>query len=255
MVIYHFLGVTLDVVSFFSEEIINLKAIFKTSIHLYGNMNQVQMQKQQLEKFWKENGIVSSERVLEAFFEVPREEFVNPMLRAQAYDDTPLPLLRGKTISQPSTVMIMTQALEVEPGNIVFEIGSGSGYQTALLAKLVGPKGHVYTTEIIPELVKFARDNIRRCGLTNVTVTEADGSQGLPDKGPFDRIIITAASPNFPAPLVEQLKENGLIVGPVGQKDEQEMVRGTKEKDGKLGLEFLGQFLFTPLIGKFGFED
>ena len=210
-------------------------------------------QKTELMKFWKEN-FDFQEIELNAFKEVDREEFIPNNLRNAAYQDMPLPLLRGKTISQPTTVMIMTHALELQRGEKVFEIGTGSGYQAAIIAKIVGLKGKVITTEVVPELIQFARQNFRKAKISNVFVFEDDGSNGMPSEAPFDKIIITAARKEFPKPLLEQLKPNGVIVGPVGSKYEQEMVRGIKDKDGHLELEFLGPFLFTPMYGKYGFE-
>ncbi|MBI2652810.1 protein-L-isoaspartate(D-aspartate) O-methyltransferase [Candidatus Woesearchaeota archaeon] len=211
-------------------------------------------QKTQLIKFWKE-AFGFREIELNAFKEVNREEFIPEELKNAAYQDMPLPLLRGKTISQPTTVMIMTHALELEPGEKVFEIGTGSGYQAAIIAKIVGPKGKVTTTEVVPELIQFARQNLKTAKINNVFIYEDDGSNGMSPDAPFDKIIITAACKEFPKPLLEQLKPNGIIVGPVGDKYEQEMVRGVKGKDGHLQLDFLGQFLFTPMYGKYGFED
>jgi protein-L-isoaspartate(D-aspartate) O-methyltransferase len=211
-------------------------------------------QKNQLIKFWKDN-FPFKKNELAAFESVKREDFVPENVRGQAYDDNPLPLLRGKTISQPSTVMMMTSALELKAGDKVFEVGAGSGYQTAIIAKIVGPKGNVISTEVVPELVVFSKDNLRRAGIENVTILEDDGSKGFKEEAPFDKIIITAACKEFPKELLEQLKPSGVIVGPVGNKTEQEMVRGRKDKNGKLELEFLGQFLFSPLYGKYGFED
>lgn len=211
-------------------------------------------QKTDLLKFWKEN-FHFTDLELDAFNEIRREDFVNGQLKSAAYKDTPLPLMRGKTISQPTTVMIMTHALELEPGHRVFEVGTGSGYQTAIIAKIIGENGMVYTTEVVPELVGFARENLNKAGIRNVSVYEDDGSAGMKDKSPFDRIIITAACREFPKPLLEQLKTDGIIVGPVGREHEQEMVRGIKDSKGHLQLEFLGQFLFTPMHGKYGFED
>ena len=210
-------------------------------------------QKIELINFWKEN-FSFMDIELNAFKEVSREEFIPENLKNAAYQDMPLPLVRGKTISQPTTVMIMTHALELNPGEKVFEIGTGSGYQAAIIARIVGHKGKVITTEVVPELVQFARQNLRKAKINNAIVYEEDGSNGMPSEAPFDKIIITAACKEFPKPLLEQLKPNGIIVGPVGDKYEQEMVRGTKDKDGHLQLEFLGQFLFTPMYGKYGFE-
>ena len=166
----------------------------------------------------------------------------------------PLPLIRGKTISQPTTVMIMTHALELELGDKVFEVGSGSGYQAAIIGNMVGKSGKVITTEVVPELVQFARQNLKKAKAANVFVYEEDGSNGMQKEAPFDKIILTSACRQFPKPLLEQLKPSGIIVGPVGSMQEQEMVRGTKDKSGHLELEFLGQFLFTPMYGKYGFE-
>lgn len=211
-------------------------------------------QKPELIKFWKDNfGFKDIE--LNAFKEVSREEFIPENLKGSAYHDTPLPLLRGKTISQPTTVMIMTHALELETGEKVFEVGTGSAYQAAIIAKIVGAKGKVITTEVVPELVSFAKQNLRKAGIKNVFVYEEDGSKGMPSEAPFDKIIITAACKEFPKPLIEQLKPEGIIVGPVGNQQEQEMVRGVKDKSGHLEIEFLGQFLFTPMYGRYGFED
>jgi len=151
--------------------------------------------------------------------------------------------------------MMMTSALELKLGDKVFEVGTGSGYQAAIIAKIVGPKGKVVTTEVLPELVTFAKENFKKAGIKNVIVLEEDGSKGYKKEAPYDKIIITAAAREFPKELLEQLKIGGVIVGPVGDKNEQEMVRGTKDKNGKLELEFLGQFLFSPLYGKYGFED
>ena len=210
-------------------------------------------QKTELIKFWKEN-FRFGDVELNAFKEVRREDFLFKNLRKAAYEDIPLPLLRGKTISQPTTVMFMTSLLELEPGEKVFEIGTGSGYQAAIIAKIVGEKGKVVTTEVVPELVDFAKKNLEKAGITNVFVHEINGSTGMPNEAPFDKIIITAACKEFPKPLLEQLKPKGLIVAPVGDEREQEMTRGTKDNNGYLELEFLGQFLFTPMYGKYGFE-
>ena len=211
------------------------------------------VEKTELMRFWKENlGLTETE--LSAFKEIKREDFVPENVKSKAYEDTPLPLMRGKTISQPTTVMLMTHSLELKSGDKVFEVGTGSGYQTAIMAKIIGSKGKVITTEVIPELVSFSKQNLAKSGIDNVEIYEDDGSKGMNEKSPFDKIMITAACREFPKQLLEQLKPNGIIVGPVGNEQEQEMVKGIKGKDGKLQLEFLGQFLFSPLYGKYGFE-
>ncbi len=205
-------------------------------------------------QFWKKSSMIFDERVLEAFASVPREEFLTEEMKPFAYEDRPLTILRGKTISQPTTVLIMTQALDIQPGEKILEVGTGSGYQSAILSRLVGPQGKICSTEILPELVEFARNNLSRLNITNITVEESDGSQGLANHAPFDKIIITAAAKDFPDALIAQLKDGGLIIAPVGDKNEQEMVLARKQ--GKqLDLDFLGQFLFSPLTGKWGFEE
>lgn len=204
-----------------------------------------------LEK-WKSLNI--SESLINAFKEVPREEFVLDNMREQSYNDIALPILRGKTISQPSTVLLMTDALDVKEGMKVFEVGSGSGYQAAILSKLVGETGKIYSSEVLPELVMFAQDNLKRIGIKNVKVHETDGSQGLEAFAPYDRIIITAACPMIPETLINQLKTNGIIVAPVGTEKEQQMKKIIKTDKGIEEIS-LGTFLFSPMIGKFGFEE
>ncbi|MAG91187.1 protein-L-isoaspartate O-methyltransferase [Candidatus Woesearchaeota archaeon] len=211
------------------------------------------IQKSGLLEFWKEN-FSFRDIELRAFREVKREDFIPEKLKNAAYEDMPLPLMRGKTISQPTTVMMMTNLLELEKGEKVFEIGTGSGYQAAIAASIVGPKGKVITTEVVPELIHFAKQNLKKAKINNVAVYEEDGSKGYKKEAPYDKIIITAACKEFPKELLDQLKPNGMIVGPVGNQNEQEMVRGIKDKNGHLELEFFGQFLFTPMYGKYGFE-
>lgn len=211
-------------------------------------------QKAMLTKFWAERFPFSPVEI-EAFKTVKREDFVLEITKGSAYDDMPLPILRGKTISQPTTVMLMTHALELEEGDKVFEVGAGSGYQSAIIARIVGPKGKVISTEVVPELVTFARANLKKAGIRNVEIHEEDGSRGWEKDAPYDKIVITAACREFPKPLIGQLKADGIIVGPVGDAREQEMVKGVRRKDGTLAYEFLGQFLFSPMVGKWGFED
>ncbi|MFH1650110.1 MAG: protein-L-isoaspartate(D-aspartate) O-methyltransferase [Candidatus Woesearchaeota archaeon] len=208
--------------------------------------------KSDLLQYWSDR-FAFSKRELAAFTAVHREDFIPSSAQSMAYEDIPLPTLRGKTVSQPTTVMIMTHALDVKKGMKVFEVGTGSGYQSAILAHLVGASGKVVTTEIIPELVQFARLNIMRAGYENIVVLEEDGPRGHAKEAPFDRIILTAAAKEFPPELVKQLKLKGIILGPLGTEEEQQMVRGTKNKQGGLDIEFLGSFLFSPLAGKHGF--
>ncbi len=213
----------------------------------------LEQKRDQLIDFWRENFDFTEEE-LDAFIKVRREDFISENMKGYAYEDSPLPLIRGKTISQPTTVMIMTSALEINSGEKIFEVGTGSGYQAALLASLVGEKGKVITTEVIPELVEFSKMNFKNAGIKNIEVYEYDGSKGMEKETPFDKIIITAACRDFPQALIDQLKIGGFIIAPVGNKEEQTMVRGKKLENGRLELEFLGPFLFTPMYGEYGFE-
>ena len=202
-----------------------------------------------LVKKFEREGI--SKNVIAAFKKVPREKFVLPSYKTEAYEDTPLPILAGQTISQPTTVVLMLDALEVKPGMKVLEIGAGSGYNAALLGVLVGAKGKVFTTEIIEELAKFAKNNLKKAGLKNVKVLFFDGSKGYEDEAPYDRIICTAGAPRIPDVMVEQLKDDGILLIPVGPEYGQSMVRVRKIK-GKVAHENLGSFIFVPLRGKYG---
>jgi protein-L-isoaspartate(D-aspartate) O-methyltransferase len=156
---------------------------------------------------------VTDTRVLDAMRSVPRERFVPPELRAQAYEDGPLPIGAGQTISQPYIVAYMTEALEVAPTHKVLEVGTGSGYQAAVLSGLVR---EVYTIEIVPELARRAEGVLRDLKMSNVHVRAGDGYAGWPEQAPFDRIMVTAAPEEIPRPLIEQLVAGGRLVAPVG---------------------------------------
>jgi len=199
-------------------------------------------------------GYLKSKKVENALKEVPRHNFVPEDIRELAYRDSPLSIGHGQTISQPSTVVAMTEALDVKLGQKVLEIGTGSGWQAAILSKLVGESGFVYTIEIIPELVNFAKNNIKKLNVNNVEVIEGDGSLGLKEHAPFDRIIVTAACPDVPKPLLDQLKINGIIVIPIGNPYLQEMNVIEKTEDG-IKRNTIGSFMFVPLVGKYGFKE
>ncbi|MEK6953266.1 MAG: protein-L-isoaspartate(D-aspartate) O-methyltransferase [Nanoarchaeota archaeon] len=207
------------------------------------------MQKQTLLKHWKDQNLFK-EKYLEAFKKVKRENFILKNYQTEAYEDIPLPIGFNQTISQPSTVMIMTQKLEPEEDSKILEIGTGSGYQAALLS-LLSPKGKIFTTEIIPELAEFARANLKN--YKNVVVLNIDGSKGYKEESPFDRIIFTCAIPKIENFILEQLRDPGILIAPVGDKISQEMVKITKS-DLQLKKENLGYFMFVPLKGKFGFK-
>ena len=178
-------------------------------------MSEYEEQRRRLVELLVEEGALFDEYARQAMLRVPREEFVPEHLRHMAYIDEPLPIGHGQTISAPSMVAIMTSHLKARPGHKVLEIGTGSGYQAAVLAEIVGDEGHVYTVERIPELAEMARRNLERTGYAKrVTVIVGDGSQGYRDKAPYDRIIVTASSPDIPRPLIEQLKPGGILVIP-----------------------------------------
>ena len=158
---------------------------------------------------------VTDARVLAAMRSVPRERFVPTELRAQAYEDGPLPIGSGQTISQPYIVAYMTEVLDVEPSHKVLEVGTGSGYQAAVLSELVR---EVYTIEIVPELARRAETVLRDLNRTNVHVRAGDGYSGWPDQAPFDRVIVTAAPEDLPRPLIDQLAAGGRLVVPVGSQ-------------------------------------
>ena len=216
-------------------------------------MDKASLQQELVHK-WKSSGLITDKRLFEAFLKVPRDSYVSEKQKQEAYGDFPLPTIRGQSISQPSTVMIMLQALELRQGHKVLEVGAGTGYQAALMGYVVGEKGTVITTEVIPELVHLAKDNLAKEKVKNVTIVEADGSRGYEEEAPYDRIVITCACPVMPEPCIKQLKEGGIIVAPVGDQYGQSMIKGVK-KEGKLETLSLGPFVFVPMRGKYGFQE
>jgi protein-L-isoaspartate(D-aspartate) O-methyltransferase len=188
---------------------------------------------------------VSDPRVLEAMRTVPRHELVPPAVRAQAYEDRPLPIGEGQTISQPFIVAFMTEQLRVEPGDRVLEVGTGSGYQAAVLAAM---GAEVYTIEIVGALARRAAADLARLGYRSVKVREGDGYRGWPEAAPFDAILVTAAPPEVPAPLLEQLKPGGRMVLPVGTSW-QELLLLTKDARG-VGRRTLLPVRFVPMTGE-----
>lgn len=196
---------------------------------------------------------ISDPAVLAAFREVPREKFVPPHLQDLSYIDAPLDIGEGQTISQPYTVAAMTQLLELKPSDKVLEVGTGSGYQAAILAEIVR-RGKVFSIERIESLAERARKTLKNLKYLNVELIVGDGSRGLPDKAPFDAIIVTAAAPKIPQPLIEQLAAGGRLVAPIGGDFLQEMIRVTKNKDGSIRQEKFGGYRFVPLVGEYGWE-
>jgi protein-L-isoaspartate(D-aspartate) O-methyltransferase len=193
---------------------------------------------------------IRDERVLAAMQKVPRHLFVPKGLERAAYEDRPLPIGGGQTISQPYIVAVMTEQLEIRPHDRVLEIGTGSGYQAALLAEL---GADVISVERLDDLALRAQENFTRAGVTGVRVVVGDGTKGYPPEAPYDAVIITAASPAVPEPLVEQLGEGGRLIAPVGPRECQDLIKLIK-REGKVQRIPLGGVCFVPLIGQFGWQ-
>ena len=189
-------------------------------------------------------------RVLAAMLEIPRHLFIPPPYDRAAYDDNPHPIGSGQTISQPYIVALMTELLHPKATDNVLEIGTGSGYQAAILSLLVR---RLTTIERIVPVADMARRNLKAMAIDNVTVIEGDGSLGYPDNAPYDGIIITAATPDVPRPLLEQLADGGILVAPVGGRDVQDLITLHKQ-GGSFKQESRGGVRFVPLIGHHGWE-
>ncbi len=222
-------------------------------------MTDIKEVKERLINQYKRRGYVSDEKAFDAFMRVPRELFVSEKQTSSAYFDHPLPLMNtGQTISAPHMTVMILDYLELEPGYKILEIGAGSGYQAALIAAVIGANkdnpGHVYSIEIVPELVEFARNNLEKAGFSDlVTVIEGDGTLGYEEQAPYDRVIITAAGPVVPPPLIKQLCVNGTLVIPLGRPGLwQQMTRYRKINTTEMVKENLSSVAFVPLRGKYG---
>ena len=203
----------------------------------------------------KSRGYVTSKAVEEAMLRVPREQFLPVGVREEAYVDSPLPIGEGQTISAPHMVAIMAEALDLSPGQKVLEVGTGSGYHAAICAEIIAPDGHIWTLERISSLASSAEGNLKRAGYSQiVTVIFGDGSKGLPEQAPFDRIFVAAGAPDIPKPLTDQLKDGGKLLVPVGGRYYQDLIRVTR-LGGKLSKENLGGCVFVPLIGEYGYQE
>ncbi len=194
---------------------------------------------------------IKDKRVLDAMRRVPRHLFLDETQWFRAYDDMALSVGEGQTISQPYMVAIMTELLELKGHEKVLEIGTGSGYQAAVLAEL---SRDVYTIERVNSLSERASKVLVSLGYDNIHLRVGDGTLGWPEEAPFDRIIITAACPELPLPLIEQLSEKGIIVAPVGERFSQILLKAIKES-GRLTEEYHTPCVFVPLIGKYGWKD
>lgn len=189
---------------------------------------------------------VRDPRVLQVMQKVPRHLFVDAAHQSEAYEDHPLPIAGNQTISQPYIVALMTELLDLQPGDRVLEIGTGSGYQSAVLSRLARD---VYSIEIVPELAQVSSERLRKLGFQNVTVKEGDGYRGWPEHAPFDGIVVTAAPPRIPEPLLDQLAPGGRMVIPVGDFF-QELKVFTKDKNGKVTEKDILPVRFVPMTGE-----
>lgn len=192
-------------------------------------------------------GYLKTERIIEAFRQVPREFFLPEEMRDQANLNVPLPIRFGQTISQPLTVAFMLELLQPQKGQRILDIGTGSGWQAALLAHIVGEGGRVIGIERIPQLVQFGKKNAEKFGFTHLDIRFGDGTQGLQKDAPFDRIVVAAASKEIPEALLRDLRSPGRLVMPIGEW-EQAMVLAVKDAHGHISRQSFPGFQFVPLI-------
>lgn len=193
---------------------------------------------------------IKDKKVLDAFYKVPRHRFISEELRDNAYADYPIPIGEGQTISQPYIVALMTECLDLSGREKVLEIGTGSGYQAAILAELTEK---VYSIERFESLAKRAGSILNELGYKNIQIKIGDGTLGWPEESSFERIIITAASPRIPLPLTEQLSENGKLVIPLGEGFGQ-VLTVVEKKDNRLQYREVCGCVFVPLVGKYGYH-
>ena len=207
----------------------------------------------ELIKIMKNSGFLNDNKVELAIRKSPRHEFVPKSLVDMAYENIPISLMKNQTISQPSVVSRMTELLNVMEGQKILEIGSGSGWQSAILSFLVA-HGKIFSIERHPKLVKFAKENLNKLGIQNVDIILGDGSLGLLKESPFDRIIITAACKKVPPPLFEQLSLDGLLIAPVGEYP-QSLILFKKTSQGIIEIKNQPGYVFVPLLGKLGHQE
>jgi protein-L-isoaspartate(D-aspartate) O-methyltransferase len=236
-----------------SNLILNLVLILKKAFEPGYEKNVAKQRTEILMESMKKDGFLTQKRVEEAIKDIPRHLFVPKHFIEKAYEDIPLPTKSYQTISQPRVVVRMTEWLDVKEGNKVLEIGCGSGWQSAIISRLAGD-GKIYSIERLDELVEFAKKNHQKAGVKNVEIILGDGTSGIPEKSPFDRIIITASCKKVPQPLLDQLSPDGLLVAPVGEPWQsltllRKTSDGIKEEKKEFG------YIFAPLIGKFGFKE
>ena len=195
-------------------------------------------------------GRIKTFEIEKAFLDVPRELFIPENLKSYAYVDTPLEIGNGQTISAPHMVAIMCEGLDLKKGQKILEIGTGSGYHAAIVSRIIGKNGHLYTIERYESLAEYAKENLKKANIKNVTVETGDGSLGLEKYATYDRIYVTCAAPDIPQPLVEQLKDNGKLMIPVG--DHICDLKLLEKQDKNIEIKSLGGCAFVPLVGKYG---
>jgi protein-L-isoaspartate(D-aspartate) O-methyltransferase len=231
----------------FSKLFLGFLAVFSIILLSPGEEDIYTKERKAMVRNQLESRDITDKKVLEAMAEVPRHLFVSPELRDQAYDDNPLPIGEGQTISQPYIVALMTQHLKLKPGEKVLEIGTGSGYQAAVLARLTDK---VYSIEIRENLAKRAAETLRRLNYTQVEVKWDDGYFGWKEHAPFDAIIVTCAANHVPPPLLEQLREGGRLIIPLGSTLYfQTLTLITKIKD-KPQVRHISEVVFVPMLGE-----
>lgn len=198
----------------------------------------------------KKQGRIKTKEIEKAFLGVPREKFIPKIFEKHAYSDTPLEIGNGQTISAPHMIAIMCEELDLKKGQKILEIGTGSGYHAAIVAKIIAPKGHIYSIERHKDLAEKAIQNLKNTKIKNVSVEIGDGSEGFKEYSPYDRIYVTCAAPIIPPPLIEQLNDPGKMLIPVGSTI---CTLYLLEKNkGKIKKENQGGCVFVPLIGKYG---
>jgi len=217
----------------------------------------MEKERSELVRRLSEMGYIKTEKIKNAMGKVPREEFLPASNRPYAYVDQPLPIGEGQTISAPHMVAMICEFLSLKEGMKVLEIGTGFGYNAAVVAEILGPTGHVYSIERINSLAQIAKENLKRTGYAkNITVILGDGTKGYPEEAPFDRIYGTASAPSLPEPLKEQLKIGGILLVPVGeQRYFQELICISRKSENKYEKKSIGGVAFVPMIGKHGWPE
>lgn len=214
------------------------------------------MYRQKLVKQLRSSLAIRTKEVEQAFLNIKRELFIPKEMQEFSYQDDALPIGEGQTISQPTTIAVMLEMLAAKKDMQIAEVGSGSGYVTALLASIVGEKGKVIGCEIIKVLAEKSKENLKTHGIENVTIVQGDASEIIPKQGFFDRILISAACPFIPKPLFDSIKEGGIAVAPIGDQGTQILTKVTKIKGKPVKEEFIDSyFIFVPMRGKHGFKQ